>query len=227
MTKEWRIAAEEISCGNRDRTIKAGDLYLILVKESGVVKYRCSHCAKAWTPPPVPTELREQLVTDTLAKPMEVLDPAKPEIVTLTSFSYAKGIPENAYVFDVRKSVRNPWKNPSLRKLNGLDREVQEWLKRCSGVSAIVSPATYILRHGKYYKGNYTNNVAIGCQGGRHRSVAIVEMVRKAVKLSGTDKTLTVIHRDLKIKGGSDVNFGVNGGDTLSPSAYNAPVELD
>ncbi len=214
MTKEWRIAAEEISCGNGDRTIKAGDLYLILTDESGFVKYRCSHCAKAWTPPPVPAELLEQVSGATPVVLPDGIATATPEIVTLTSFSYAKGIPENAYIFDARKLVRNPWKNPTLRKLNGLDREVQEWLGRCSGVGAIVSPASYILRHGKYYKGNFTSNVAIGCQGGRHRSVALVEMVRKAVKLDGTNKTLKVIHRDLKVKGGSDVH--VNDGDPIS-----------
>ncbi len=214
MLKEWRIADTNIKCANEGNIIPAGTIYWHLSSYNGDA-YRCHQCAtvtwkKFHFPPPIPQELLEQA-----GMPMPPVETKveKPRI-TLTSFSYAKGIPENAYIFDTRKLVRNPWKNPLLRKLNGLDREVQEWLERCSGISAIVSPATYILRHGKYYKGNYTNNVAIGCQGGRHRSVAIVEMVRKAVNLGGVNKTLTVVHRDLKIKGGSDVN--VNDGDPIS-----------
>ena len=117
---------------------------------------------------------------------------------SLVSFGFKHGIPIDAdLVFDVR-FLPNPHFVEGLRALDGRDRRVrefilshpesQELLKRLQELLAFLLPAYE--REGKAYL-----TVAIGCTGGRHRSVAFVEELRRFME--GQGFTPTVVHRDL------------------------------
>ena len=117
---------------------------------------------------------------------------------SLVSFGFKHGIPIDAdLVFDVR-FLPNPHFVDALRPLDGRDRRVrefilshpesQELLKRLQELLAFLLPAYE--REGKAYL-----TVAIGCTGGRHRSVAFVEELRRFMEAQGFAPT--VVHRDL------------------------------
>ena len=118
--------------------------------------------------------------------------------VVLTSFSFKRGIPREAdMVFDVR-FLKNPHYDPLLQKLTGLDEAVgasvssdagfADFYGRLSGL--ILSLLPRYLDEGKNYL-----TIAIGCTGGRHRSVFIVQKRGGFLHESGYNVTLR--HRDL------------------------------
>jgi UPF0042 nucleotide-binding protein len=124
---------------------------------------------------------------------------ARPGVaVSLVSFGFKHGVPIDAdLVFDVR-FLPNPHFVESLRPLDGRDDRVREFvlkheesrelLRRISDFLGFVLPAYQ--REGKAYL-----TIAVGCTGGRHRSVALVEELRPFI--DGLGFTPTLVHRDL------------------------------
>lgn len=121
-----------------------------------------------------------------------------PLVVTLQSFGFKKGAPADAdLVFDVR-FLRNPHFVPRLRPLTGLDPRVSRFVLREAPAQRFLALTTSLMRfllpqyiaEGKAYL-----TVAIGCTGGRHRSVAIAEALGRALKRT-KDVQLRVRHRD-------------------------------
>ena len=118
-------------------------------------------------------------------------------MVTLQSFSYLQGVPTTAsLVFDVR-FLPNPYFESDLRALAGDDDEVITWLEASDEVSDAVGRLEdlilYLLpRYGHELKAEVT--VAMGCTGGRHRSVYMAERLASAVKKAGYD--FVIHHRD-------------------------------
>ena len=119
--------------------------------------------------------------------------------ISLVSFGFKHGVPFDAdLVFDVRFLI-NPHFVEGLRPLDGRDPRVREFilakaesremLRRLQDFLGFVLPAYQ--REGKAYL-----TVAIGCTGGRHRSVALVEELKRF--LDGLNLSSTVIHRDLE-----------------------------
>jgi RNase adapter protein RapZ len=119
--------------------------------------------------------------------------------VTLISFGYKFGLPQNIdLLFDVR-FIPNPHFIPELRDLRGTDEEVRdfvlenpstrEFLNRTVGLIDFLIPQ--YLREGKAYL-----TVGIGCTGGRHRSPAVVEKIASLIKEHPVE--ITVIHRDME-----------------------------
>lgn len=94
------------------------------------------------------------------------------------SFSYKRGIPVDAdYVFDVRM-LPNPHYEPELRALTGLDAPVVEYLSQSEEVEDMYADICAFLDHwlealARNQRSYVT--VAIGCTGGQHRSVYLVE----------------------------------------------------
>jgi UPF0042 nucleotide-binding protein len=94
------------------------------------------------------------------------------------SFSYKQGIPLDAdLIFDVR-CLPNPHYDPRLRSLSGLDAPVIEFLEKEPKVAAMFEDVkrfveTWLPSYGQDNRSSLT--VAIGCTGGRHRSVYFVE----------------------------------------------------
>ncbi len=121
-----------------------------------------------------------------------------PLVVLLQSFGFRYGLPaESDVVMDVR-FLPNPHFIPELQPLTGIDRnvsdyvlrqqETHEFLTRFEELFAFLLPQYQ--REGKSYL-----TVSIGCTGGQHRSVAIVEALRAC--FSATGITLEVVHRDI------------------------------
>ncbi|HWZ54501.1 MAG TPA: RNase adapter RapZ [Verrucomicrobiae bacterium] len=122
----------------------------------------------------------------------------RPMMVSLVSFGYRYGIPQDAdLVFDVR-FLPNPHFVPKLRKHSGRDLRVAryirsfpqtgEFLRRVEGMLIYLIP--HYIREGKSYL-----TIAFGCTGGRHRSVMMAEAVRKTLHRKGYASK--VVHRDL------------------------------
>lgn len=96
------------------------------------------------------------------------------------SFAYKRGIPGDAdFVFDVRM-LPNPHYEPALRALSGLDQPVIEFLTGQSQVEAMLSQISnfldsWLIHLAENHRSYVT--VAIGCTGGQHRSVFLVEQL--------------------------------------------------
>jgi RNase adapter protein RapZ len=120
--------------------------------------------------------------------------------VTLTSFGFKFGVPPDAeWVVDARV-VRNPFWVAELRPFTGLDESVRDYVLEDPVAGELVDRIhDLLLWSSRRYaeRGRELLSVAVGCTGGRHRSVAIVEAL--AARLRDKRVTLTVVHRDVDI----------------------------
>lgn len=125
-------------------------------------------------------------------------DNVLPLVVHLQSFGFRYGLPpESDVVMDVR-FLPNPHFIPELQPLTGVDQavsdyvlqqsETHEFLTHFKALFAFLLPQYQ--REGKSYL-----TVSIGCTGGQHRSVAVVEALRPCFATTGI--TLEVVHRDI------------------------------
>ncbi len=122
----------------------------------------------------------------------------KPLVVTVLSFGYKHGIPLEAdLMFDAR-CLPNPHFVPALRPLTGRDRAVRDYLGAAEATGLFIDKTAELLRflipqyaaEGKSYL-----TVAVGCTGGRHRSVMVAEAFRQ--RLADLDGVrLRLEHRD-------------------------------
>jgi UPF0042 nucleotide-binding protein len=98
--------------------------------------------------------------------------------ITFESFGFKHGIPGDAdFVFDAR-SIANPYWEPSLRKLTGKDPEVMRFLEAQEPAGRLIEDiARFIEARIPEYQANNRGylTVAVGCTGGQHRSVYIVD----------------------------------------------------
>lgn len=122
--------------------------------------------------------------------------------VSLVSFGFPVGLPREAdLVFDAR-FLRNPHYDQALKPLTGLDSVVAayveadpdfaEFLARLDGLIGLLLPR--FVQEGKKYA-----TIAVGCTGGRHRSVHIIETL--AATLTRTGWRVTINHRELAREG--------------------------
>jgi UPF0042 nucleotide-binding protein len=138
-------------------------------------------------------ELRDRLVAEALESDERVA-------IRLTSFGYKHGIPLEAdLVFDVRAAANPHWV-PELRPLDGRSPEISSYvLGDPIGASLLQSVETYLAASVPAYlaDGRGRLSVAIGCTGGRHRSVAIVEALARRLPAIVGSAPIVVEHRDL------------------------------
>lgn len=152
-------------------------------------------------------DLREQAhVIDTsnirasqLQSYVKSLTPTKPEQLTLVfqSFAFKRGIPMDAdYVFDVRM-LPNPHYESNLKNLTGLDSPVMQFLHQQAEVALMLDHIEKFLDHWldllEQNNRSYVT-VAIGCTGGQHRSVFLVEQLAQHFRQRWTALTR---HREL------------------------------
>ncbi len=137
-------------------------------------------------------ELR-QFITDRFQNPDR-----RPLLVSLVSFGFRYGVPQDAdLVFDVR-FLPNPHFVPQFRPFTGKDPRVaryirsfsqtRQFLKRVQSMLGFLIP--HYIREGKSYL-----TIGLGCTGGRHRSVMMAEELRRFFKRRG--QMVKVIHRDM------------------------------
>jgi UPF0042 nucleotide-binding protein len=119
-------------------------------------------------------------------------------VVNLVSFGYKHGVPEDAdLVFDVR-FLPNPHFVGRLRELTGRDAAVVRYMRKHSATTEFIERLTafleFVLPH-YVQEGKSYLTVAVGCTGGRHRSVMIAEALKKSLaRVKGV--RLRVKHRD-------------------------------
>ena len=124
-------------------------------------------------------------------------DTAQKLVVVVESFSYLQGVPVTAsVVFDVR-FLPNPYFQDELRSLAGNDQAVVEWFNRApevdEAIGRLVDLLLYLLpRYAHELKAEVT--IAVGCTGGRHRSVFVAQRIAAAVSEAGFE--VVVHHRD-------------------------------
>jgi UPF0042 nucleotide-binding protein len=127
-----------------------------------------------------------------------VLDGAPDLRATVVSFGYKYGLPVDAdLVVDVR-FLPNPYWIPELRNLNGRDAEVRDYVLAQEDAGTFLERYAAILeiigagyrRESKRYL-----TLAVGCTGGKHRSVVMSQEL--ADRLAATGVRATVVHRDL------------------------------
>jgi RNase adapter protein RapZ len=116
--------------------------------------------------------------------------------LNIVSFGYKYGLPVDADLVADCRFLPNPHWVPELRPFTGKDAAVRDYVLSQPGATAFLAAYQQVLevslpgfeREGKRYV-----TLAIGCTGGKHRSVAIAEQL--AARLAGRD--VTVSHRDL------------------------------
>jgi UPF0042 nucleotide-binding protein len=139
-------------------------------------------------------------------------------VARIVSFGFKFGTPVDAdLVLDVR-FLDNPHFVPELKPLSGLDEpvakyvlgapETQEFLRRTRELLEFVMPRYE--REGKSYL-----TIAVGCTGGRHRSVAVAEALARGMSAS-LATSVGVIHRDIH-----------RGGPLTAPPSYGPDPHLD
>lgn len=119
--------------------------------------------------------------------------------LNVMSFGFKYGLPVDAnYVADVR-FIPNPHWVPQLRPQTGLDKDVSDYVLEAEGVKNFVD--RYVLALEPVLEGYRRENkhyatIAVGCTGGKHRSVAVaVELSKKLAQYPRV--TVTTAHRDL------------------------------
>ena len=131
--------------------------------------------------------------------------------IAVMSFSYRRGLPREAdLVFDVR-FLKNPHYVPELKPLTGRDKAVVDYVASdpdyepfIGRLEAMIGPLLPRFdAEGKSYL-----TIAVGCTGGRHRSIAVAE--RLAAWLRGAGRSVTLMHRDTEVQG-EPVSGGVWG----------------
>ena len=138
-------------------------------------------------------DLREQahVIDTSLIRPSQlqgyvkslISAPANQLTLVFESFAFKRGIPLDAdYVFDVRM-LPNPYYDADLRPLTGLDVEVQRFLRQSAEVRLMFAHIERFLSHwldqlARDHRSYVT--VGIGCTGGQHRSVYLVEQLAHA-----------------------------------------------
>ncbi|BAO00319.1 hypothetical protein HHS_03490 [Candidatus Pantoea carbekii] len=119
--------------------------------------------------------------------------------IIFESFGFKYGIPMDIdYVFDVR-FLPNPHWDPKLRSMTGLDHSVIAFLERCTEVhNFIYQTRNYLETWLPMLEKNNRSylTVAIGCTGGKHRSVYIVEQLTRYFRFRG--KNVQSRHRTLE-----------------------------
>ncbi|NPD14678.1 RNase adapter RapZ [Xinfangfangia sp. D13-10-4-6] len=123
--------------------------------------------------------------------------------VSLQSFSYRRGLPRGVdMVFDCR-FLRNPHWQPGLRALDGRDALVQDFLAKDPNFAPFLAKLrdlTEFLLPAQIDEGKAHLAIGFGCTGGQHRSVAMVELMGRALAQAGWP--VSKRHRELERKAG-------------------------
>ena len=138
-----------------------------------------------------PPEFADRLVSELNSEDMAGLK------VNVQSFGHKHGVPADAdFLADVR-FLANPHWNPELRPLTGLDEAVRENVLNAEGTAAFLDSYTAAIlvaleryrAHDKHFV-----TIAVGCTGGKHRSVAVAEELSARIRDAGYE--VRTHHRD-------------------------------
>ncbi|GAA4364036.1 RNase adapter RapZ [Nocardioides caricicola] len=143
------------------------------------------------------SSLNVHQLTDKIAEAFGTPDAMRLK-VTVTSFGFKYGIPVDAdFVADMR-FLPNPFWIPELKPHTGRDRDVATYVMEQVGAAEFLDGYVPVLEgvaEGYLREGKRFMTVAVGCTGGKHRSVAMTEEIARRLLASGYDVQAT--HRDL------------------------------
>ncbi|MHB9054790.1 MAG: RapZ C-terminal domain-containing protein [Paludibacteraceae bacterium] len=131
----------------------------------------------------------------------------KPLVITVYSFSYKKGIPNDdsgnggGFVFDCR-AINNPGKYERYQSLNGLDAPVIQFLEEDGEIMKLLEPAYSMVDASikRYMERKFTNlMVSFGCTGGQHRSVYSAQKMAEHIS-SKFGVEVNLIHREQNVE---------------------------
>ena len=119
--------------------------------------------------------------------------------LTVLSFGYKYGLPADADLVADMRFLPNPFWVPALRSLSGLDAQVSDYVLAQEGATEFVD--RYVLALEPVLAGYQRENkrhatIAIGCTGGKHRSVAIVQRLAALLR-EQPGVAVSIKHRDL------------------------------
>jgi RNase adapter protein RapZ len=120
--------------------------------------------------------------------------------VTVMSFGFKFGLPADAgWVVDARM-VRNPFWVAELRSFTGLDAPVRDYVLADEVARELIDHTHSLMSWSSRRsadRGRDTLSLAVGCTGGRHRSVVIVESLAERLRADGLKVVVT--HRDVDV----------------------------
>jgi UPF0042 nucleotide-binding protein len=117
--------------------------------------------------------------------------------VTVMSFGFKHGIPLEADIVLDARFLPNPFFIETLKAYSGRDRKIKTFMRKQPETGEFVVRTVDFLEYllPKFIKERKSQiTIAIGCTGGRHRSVFIAEEL--AAKIKGADRKIQVFHRD-------------------------------
>ena len=117
---------------------------------------------------------------------------------TVMSFGFKYGLPVDADLVVDCRFLPNPHWIPELRPKTGLDHDVSEYVLAQAGAKDLLESYGEVLRTitaGYRREGKRYLTLAVGCTGGKHRSVAMAEQIAARLIDDGVDTT--VVHRDM------------------------------
>ena len=139
-------------------------------------------------------KLKEELITVLNGENVE-----ETFIINMMSFGFKHGIPLTAdMVFDMR-FIPNPYYVTSLKRFSGNNQRVRKYVMKHLVAKMFVKNLNKLINDiiPNYMKeGKFNLNIAFGCTGGRHRSVAMANEMSELFTKQGRQVTLT--HRDIK-----------------------------
>lgn len=118
--------------------------------------------------------------------------------VILTSFGHKYGVPEADIILDMR-CLENPFWVAELKALSGLDQPVQDYILGFPACRDYIENLLALMcrQASMAEKRNCAElRIAVGCTGGRHRSVAVTQLLQSALQENGHH--VTVFHRDIE-----------------------------
>ncbi|CAL9582418.1 Nucleotide-binding protein [Nocardiopsis dassonvillei] len=124
-------------------------------------------------------------------------DEARPR-ANVVSFGFKHGLPVDAdLVLDCR-FLPNPHWIPELRPMNGRDEPVRDYVLSQDGAKEMLEAYSEVLKltiEGYQREGKHYMTLAVGCTGGKHRSVAMAEQFAERLRAQGVE--VHVVHRDV------------------------------
>jgi len=121
--------------------------------------------------------------------------------ISILSFGYKHGLPPEAELLIDVRFIPNPYHVPELRKLDGKDVRVRKFIKQWPETQKFFEKYFSLLGHliPLYEKeGKSDLTLAVGCTGGRHRSVVVAEEIFTYLENMG--KEISLRHRDIELE---------------------------
>ena len=133
------------------------------------------------------------------AKVIQAFEQVTPGLhATVISFGYKYGLPVDADLVVDCRFLPNPHWVPELRPLTGKDPAVRDYVLSQTGALPLLDAYSRVLEligDGYLREGKRYATIAVGCTGGKHRSVAMAEELCARLAATGVDSS--VVHRDL------------------------------